>query len=279
MAKYETSYMRRFAQDPDFRQEHRTNKVEPLTDMQGRTLRGKRRPVLVAEPNMPPNHIPETAVLASLVARLHYRRAEGLPILDKVVDTHTFRPTAGGYNAYVYGAKLRTFAPPEPGDNSRDFRQEWHARDNTRQNVLTYVRAAQLRRAGIAAVLFSFDHNKNLPIAAALHTADAIEDFGASLHDNPAIWRNNEGAGELDADMQHIGYFAAEQPAILSQLPRQLFRAVKIEQGTREAFWQQRYDAIVEVDGDQRTTEDKELAVQLNQQIASFGVHGVPEIV
>jgi len=279
MALNETLDIERFATDPDFRDAYRAEKVAPLLDAEGRMLRGKRRLVLVSEPELPPQRLPADFMLQPLIERLHRRRQASRPLLDVVTRTHTFHPSPEGYVAYIHGAKKRTKVPAAPGDVTRDFRQAWHTRDNTLKNVLTYARSAQVRRAALASVLQSRRTDEVLHVSAARHTADAIEDFGASLHDNRPIWRGIPYIGELDADVQHIGYYAAEDPELLRAVTPRLFTLVKIEQATREAFWTERLAVIQAVDGDQRSTDDMAMAAYLNEQVAAFGVTGVPEIV
>lgn len=147
--------------------------------------------------------------------------------------------------------------------------------DSLQRALHANLAAANVRHAAITAVTEQMKTGQPYNESAARYAADAIEDLGACLAD-PENLDMLLGACNRDLAFRiaHFGYKAGEQTEILADQPLVLLLARR-EQERRQVWWSDRLNAMLRIDRNRRTTQDRENAQATQELIASFAEAGV----
>jgi len=265
--------MREFAKDPETRERRRAKKLAAIA-VPKPPIRGKRRlPGIGASPEAKPQPVGKEAIV-----RLGKVLKHEEPLLDEITKYGRPHPDPDIIRRYVRGGNRRWLeAPKTVEERQAAFRQTMHIEDTFQRNTRVKGNAARINRAALSSIQTSVREELPFNDTAAHYAAAAIEDFGICLREFPDIVERAGSGDELPATIEHVGVYASEHPEIFREEPT-LLRLVQIEQAKREEGWEALLDTTLRMQGygDRSTQADRQAEANVQELIASFGVHAEP---
>jgi hypothetical protein len=242
---------------PEARSNRQAEKLGKRAVDFSRGMRGRKRPELPQTEQLFP--LADT-IADDRVTRLGQKLRGQQPLFDQFTNHHKVKPTRDSIEQYCMGGNKRNRRwsddPAERQEIRKAMRrQTQNIADGLEQGMFDDLNIARLRRKSVKVTRYLIGHNLPLDKQAAIHAADAIEDFGYCLLEQPKLLSELQEP-DLAANIAHIGKRAAEDPEIMRQNPL-LLRLVQIEQKARDDFWSERYPIVEHVLGDRLTLADK----------------------
>jgi hypothetical protein len=214
---------------------------------------GRRRPA-ISTPDQLPFPVPRT-IDPERVVLLGRSLTGQQPLFDEFTDHAHIDPDRRGVMLYVTGGPSAISFKGLYGEAydqayARRQRQREHRKDQLQKTLFIDLATAQWRRASLDTVRRQIGSTQPLDPAAATAAADAVVDFGYTLHAN---YRADTVATAGDRGLaEHIigvGNQAETDPTILADNP-QLLRLTQLEQKARVEYWQPRFEASVQYTGE-----------------------------
>lgn len=270
---FSTEEMRAFTKDSEVRERRRAKKLAAIA-VPKPPIRGKRRlPGIGASPEAKPQPVGEEAIV-----RLGKVLKHEEPLVDEITKYGRPDPDPDIISRYVRGGNRRWLeAPKTVEERQAAFRQTMHIEDTFQRNTRAKGSTARINRAALSSVQASVREGIPFNAEAARYAAAAIEDFGICLREYPDVVARVGSGDELPATIEHVGVYASEHPEIFYEEPM-LLRLVQIEQAKREEGWEAILDTTLRMQGygDRSTQADREAEANVQELIASFGVHAEP---
>jgi hypothetical protein len=191
------------------------------------------------------------------------RVAKG-PTRDKLTNKYNFRPTASGAKEYATVARDRTLKRVAHGRteakeliNDRKGLRFIIARDIQRTSLFNLT-VSLFRAEMTSSALDAVYNGEDLPHDAALHTADAIEDFGFCVIESGGFRARVGDSEGMGAGLIKLGREMVENPDLIRDHLELVSAVGIVEQGKRCEFWRPRLLAANEAFGNQLTGPETE---------------------